>query len=80
MSGLEDVQAAVERAMEISEGGDGGDAFLQWSYNVLSAVTPQALDMELIAMAHEDFKHQRGLMEVTLRLVELPVTDIFHSF
>ncbi|XP_071541375.1 uncharacterized protein HPS4 [Panulirus ornatus] len=67
LSGLEDVQAAVERALEISEGGDGGDAFLQWSYSVLSAVTPQALDMELIAMAHEDFKHQHGLMEVTLR-------------
>ncbi|KAG7175409.1 hypothetical protein Hamer_G001495, partial [Homarus americanus] len=79
VSGLEDVQAAVERAMEVSEAGDGGDAFLQWSYSVLSAVTPTALNMDLIAMAHQDFKHHRGLMEVTLRCGEAVLWGHRHS-
>lgn len=57
----------VERAFEVSEAGEGGDAFLQWSYSVLSAVTPSALDHRLVQMAHQDFKQNQGLMEVTLR-------------
>ncbi|XP_045624835.2 uncharacterized protein HPS4 isoform X1 [Procambarus clarkii] len=79
LSGLEDVQAAVERAIEVSEGGDGGDAFLQWSYSVLSAVTPAALDMALISTAHQDFKHNRELMEVTLRSREAVLWGHRHS-
>nr|XP_053633273.1 uncharacterized protein LOC128689160 [Cherax quadricarinatus]XP_053633274.1 uncharacterized protein LOC128689160 [Cherax quadricarinatus] len=79
LSGLEDVQAAIERAMEVSEGGDGGDSFLQWSYSVLSAVTPSALDMKLVATAHQDFKHHQGLMEVTLRSGEAVLWGHRHS-
>lgn len=67
LTGLEDIQAAVERALELSEAGDGGDAFVQWSYNVISAVTPSGLDNQLLSLAHHDFRHHRGLMEVTLR-------------
>ncbi|XP_068242139.1 uncharacterized protein HPS4 isoform X3 [Palaemon carinicauda] len=67
LSGLQDVQAAVERAMEVSEVGDSGDAFLQWSYNILSAVMPSSVDRDLVSAAHQDFKMHPGLMEVTLR-------------
>ncbi|KAK7080411.1 hypothetical protein SK128_023687 [Halocaridina rubra] len=79
LSGLQDVQAAVERAMEVSEVGDCGDAFLQWSYRVLSAVTPSALDRELITEAHQDFTSHKDLMEVTLRSGEAVLWSHRHS-
>ncbi|XP_063588276.1 uncharacterized protein LOC134765530 isoform X1 [Penaeus indicus] len=79
LTGLEDIQAAVERALELSEAGDGGDAFVQWSYNVISSVTPSGLDNQLLSLAHHDFRHHRGLMEVTLRSDEAVLWGHRHS-
>lgn len=61
------MQKAVERALEVSEGGCGGDAFIQYSYSVLSAVTPCILEHKLVSVVHEDFLAHRHLMEVTIR-------------
>ncbi|XP_064119769.1 uncharacterized protein LOC135224573 isoform X2 [Macrobrachium nipponense] len=79
LSGLQDVQTAVERAMEVSEVGDNGDAFLQWSYNILSAVMPSSVDRALVSMAHQDFKLHQSLMEVTLRSGEAVLWAHRHS-
>ncbi|XP_063873153.1 uncharacterized protein LOC135107351 [Scylla paramamosain] len=79
LSGLEDVQKAVERALEVSEGGCGGDAFIQYSYSVLSAVTPCTLEHKLISVVHEDFSSHRDLMEVTIRSDEAVMWGHRHS-
>lgn len=79
LTGLEDVQKAIERAMEVSEGGCGGDAFIQYSYSVLSAVTPCALEHKLISVVHQDFSGHRDLMEVTIRNEEAVVWGHRHS-
>lgn len=67
LAGLEDVQKAVERALEVAEGGSGGDAFVQYSYSVLSGTTPAALEHKLVSIVHQDFAAHRDLMEVTIR-------------
>lgn len=67
LAGLEDVQKAVERALEVSEEGGGGDAFMQHSYSILSGVMPAALEHKLIAVVHQDFTTHPDLMEVTIR-------------
>lgn len=61
------MQKAIERALEVSEGGCGGDSFTQYSYSVLSAVMPEALEHKLISVVHQDFAAHHDLMEVTIR-------------
>ncbi|KAK4315194.1 hypothetical protein Pmani_013576 [Petrolisthes manimaculis] len=79
ISGLTDVQQAVERALEVAESGEGGDSFLQWSPTALMASSPAALNTHLIDTAHQDFRKHRGLMEVTLRSDEAVTWSHRHS-
>lgn len=79
LAGLEDVQKAVERALEVAEGGSGGDAFVQYSYSVLSGTTPAALEHKLVSVVHQDFAAHRDLMEVTIRSEEAVLWGHRHS-